>query len=234
LKPLGPSGSGGFISLGRPWGIRAAVICETGPMPVASAHERAGTAIEWLLASREPAIRLLARKDLLDETISDEERMQVLPGPKVRRLLSGQRRDGGFGVHPYRKWTGAHWRLVSLVELGIPEREPRAVAAAGTVLDWLAGQGHRRRVTVIDGLARRCASIEGNALAAASRLGLGDDPRVRLLAASLVEWQWPDGGWNCDVRASGRRSSFHESLASTWGLHEFAVATGDRDARRAA
>ena len=41
----------------------------------------------------------------------------VLAGPKVTALLSGQRGDGGFGVHPYRKWTGAHWRLVSLAEL---------------------------------------------------------------------------------------------------------------------
>jgi len=78
------------------------------------------------------------------------------------------------------------------------------------------------------------ASQEGNALAACTRLGLAEDERVRGLAESLIEWQWPDGGWNCDVRASGRRSSFHESLAPTWGLHEYAEATGDGDARSAA
>jgi hypothetical protein len=33
------------------------------------------------------------------------------------------------------------------------------------------------------------------------------DPRAELLAYSLVAWQWPDGGWNCDLGASGRRSS---------------------------
>jgi hypothetical protein len=49
-----------------------------------------------------------------------------------------------------------------------------------------------------------------------------------------MEWQWPDGGWNCDVSATGRRSSFHESLAPTWGLHEYAATTGDPDAARAA
>jgi hypothetical protein len=138
------------------------------------------------------------------------------------------------GVHPYKKWQGAHWRLVSLVELGVAPGEPRAVAAAETVLDWLTGAGHRRGIRTIDGLVRRCASQEGNALAVCSRLGLADDPRVELLARSLVEWQWPDGGWNCDPRASGRRSSFHESLAPMWGLHEFAEATGARWAREAA
>jgi hypothetical protein len=60
------------------------------------------------------------------------------------------------------------------------------------------------------------------------------DPRVELLARSLVAWQWPDGGWNCDQRASGRRSSFHESLPPAWGLHEYWLATGAAWAERAA
>jgi hypothetical protein len=158
----------------------------------------------------------------------------VLEGPKVRALLAGQGDDGGFGVHAYGKWGGAHWRLVSLVELGVPAGEPRCVAAAGTVLDWLTGRGHRARIAAIDGLVRRCASQEGNALAVCCRLGLAGDARVALLAESLVEWQWPDGGWNCDRRASGRRSSFHESLPPTWGLHEYWTATGDTAARDAA
>ena len=71
-------------------------------------------------------------------------------------------------------------------------------------------------------------------MAVCSRLGLGRDPRVELLAESLVRWQWPDGGWNCDVRAHGRRSSFHESLAPAWGLFEYWRATGEPDARAAA
>lgn len=120
---------------------------------------------------------------------------------------------------------GAHWRLVSLVELAIPPGEPRAIAAADHVLAWLTRPG--RRVTVIGGLARRCASIEGNALAACCRLGLAADSRVQQLAASLISWQWPDGGWNCDPAATGRRSSFHKSLPPAWGLHEYWQATGN-------
>jgi hypothetical protein len=194
--------------------------------------DRDASAISWLLRSEEPAVRYLTRRDLLGEEAGDAAR--VLDGPKVRTLLSGQRADGGFGVHPYRKWQGAHWRLVSLVELAVPPGEPRAVAAAGTVLDWLTGAGHRRGIRVVDGLVRRCASQEGNALAVCCRLGLAADPRLELIAASLRDWQWPDGGWNCDDRASGRRSSFHESLAPMWGLHEHWQATGDERSRRAA
>lgn len=189
--------------------------------------------LDWLLETREPAIRRLVRRDLLNDPALDDE-ARLLAGPIVRALLSGQQPDGGFGRHPYSKWTGAHWRLVSLVELGIPAGEPRAVAAAQTVLDWLTGASHRRNVPIISGRARRCGSQEGNALAVASRLGLAGDERTRLLATELIEWQWPDGGWNCDRRPEAHRSSFHETLPPIWGLHEYAVATDDADAAAAA
>ena len=65
--------------------------------------------------------------------------MQSWRAPRVRALLAGQHPDGGFGVHPYRKWTGAHWRLVSLVELGAPPDDPRLAATAATWLNWLTG-----------------------------------------------------------------------------------------------
>jgi len=206
-------------------------------MPAASTKDPTkapdAMAIDWLLASREPAVRALTHRDLLGRRSRAEE-AAVLDGPAVRALLAGQQPDGGFGGHPYNKWVGAHWRLVSLVELGIPASEPRAVAALETVLAWLTGSGHVRGVPIIAGLARRCGSQEGNALAVACRLGRANDPRVEQLATSLVGWQWPDGGWNCDRNAGAHRSSFNETLAPMWGLHAYAEATGDADAARAA
>jgi hypothetical protein len=193
----------------------------------------AAPAVEWLLASKEPAIRFLTRRDVLGESV-EPDADEILSGSIVRALLRGQRPNGGFGEHPYKKWTGAHWRLVSLVELCVPPGHPPAVAAAETVLRWLTGDGHRRGIQTIDGLTRRCASQEGNALAVCSRLGMASDTRVQLLAGSLVRWQWPDGGWNCDQRASGYRSSFHETITPMWGLHEYAAATGARWAAEAA
>ena len=189
-------------------------------------------AVEFLLRSREPAIRFLTRRDVLGEDVTADPH-ELRSGPLVRGLLHGQKSDGGFGGHPYQKWGGAHWRLVSLVELGVPA-DDRLRAAADTVLHWLTGDGHRKGIQVIDGLTRRCGSQEGNALAVCCRLGMTDDPRVQLLARSLAEWQWPDGGWNCDKKASGRRSSFNESLPPMWGLHEYWVATGDVSAKEAA
>ncbi|MGZ4470319.1 MAG: hypothetical protein ACXVXB_17670 [Nocardioidaceae bacterium] len=194
--------------------------------------EPTADAVEWLLGCDEPAIRHLARRDLLGEP-SEEDRAEIATGPAVTALLSGQQKDGGFGGDPYRKWTGAHWRLVALAELDAPADDPRVAAAAELVLGWICGDlGPRRRGA--DGLARAHASIHGNALGACTRLGLAEDPRTQRLAEAIIGWQWPDGGWNCSLRAGGHRSSFHESHRTAWGLHEYAEATGHRRARAAA
>src|SRR5881296_4268891 len=188
-------------------------------------------AVEWLLDSDNPSLRYLTLTEILDRPSDSKEvlaaKKQIPNGLFVKTLLSGQRADGGFGVHPYQKWTGAHWRLVSLVELGIPPGFRPAVKATDLVLKWLLGEAHIRNVPKINGRYRRCASQEGNALAVCSRLGLADDPRVVKLAESLVEWQWPDGGWNCDRREDATHSSFNESLSTLWGLVEYYHASGN-------
>ena len=189
-------------------------------------------AIEWLLKSEDPTVRYFTLTELLDksERSPDVEKTQRLipTGPRVRILLDGQQSDGGFGVHPYQKWTGAHWRLVSLIELGVPSEFRPAVRATDLVLKWLLGEAHLRNIPKIDGRYRRCASQEGNALAVCSRLGLAEDPRVVKLAESLVGWQWADGGWNCDRNPEADHSSVNESLSTLWGLVEYQRATRDR------
>jgi hypothetical protein len=188
--------------------------------------------VRWLLTSDDPSIRYLTLTEVLGRSPRGRQARaaagKVLQGPKLRALLAGQRQDGGFGVHPYKKWTGAHWRLVSMVDLAIPPGEPRALAAAETVLHWLgraaADPSHAREVA---GRIRRCASQEGNALRVCSRLGLAADERVGRLAERLIGWQWPDGGWNCDPSPAARHSSFNETLATARGLAEYHAATGD-------
>ena len=189
-------------------------------------------AVNWLLESGDPSIRYLTLTEILERPSNSQEvlaaKKQIPNGPIVKTLLSGQRADGGFGVHPYQKWTGAHWRLVSLVELGIPPGFRPAVKATDLVLKWLLGEAHLNNIPKINGRYRRCASQEGNALAVCSRLGLAEVPRVVKLAESLVEWQWPDGGWNCDRRPEADHSSVNESLSTLWGLIEYQRAVGDR------
>ena len=188
------------------------------------------SALQWLLQSTDSSVRYLATTELLDKPQDSPEvkttRKLIPTGPRVRALLDGQQNDGGFGVHPYQKWTGAHWRLVSLVELGITGENRQAVKATRLVLKWLLSESHLHNIPKINDRYRRCASQEGNALAVCSRLGMVDDPRVVRLAESLVEWQWPDGGWNCDRKANAWHSSFNESLSTLWGRTEFHRAGG--------
>jgi hypothetical protein len=125
--------SGRSLLVAAPVGVR---FCYHTAM-VSSGDDLTAAAVAWLLASDEPAVRYLTRRELLDDrdgAAAAADAAQLLEGPKVRALLAGQQPDGGFGVHPYSKWTGAHWRLVSLVELAAPAGEPRLQAAAATVL----------------------------------------------------------------------------------------------------
>jgi hypothetical protein len=131
--------------------------------------------------------------------------------------------NGRFGGNPYRKWSGGHWRLVSLAELRYPAGDESLRPAVDAELDWAQAYN----VRWIEGRARRCASQEGNAIGACCRLGFGDDQRIGRLVERLTEWQWPDGGWNCDKRPEATHSSFHETISTLWGLGEYRRATGD-------
>jgi hypothetical protein len=134
------------------------------------------SAVDWLLDSDEPGIVFQVKRDLLGEQ-DPPEAARVLNGQRVRALLAGQQPDGGFGVNVYGKWGGAHWRLVSLVELGVPAREKRCVAAAETVLAWLTGASHRSRVS---SSSRNAASQTGAGVPA----GVGGSRRARRAATS--------------------------------------------------
>jgi hypothetical protein len=134
-----------------------------------------------------------------------------------------RRLSQSYGVHAYSKWGGAFWRLVSLVDLGVEAGHPGALAAAEETLQWVASPGrlaeiHKRR---IDGRVRRCASQEGRALQACLDVGLRGDPRLDTLAESLVDTQWPDGGWNCDRHSQVTHSSFNETWGPILGLARY-------------
>jgi hypothetical protein len=135
-----------------------------------------------------------------------------------------------YGTHAYAKWSGAFWRVISLADLGVPDGHHGALQAAEQTLDWVASP--RRLATVhkrrINGRVRRCGSMEGRALQACIDVGLRDDPRLDALAESLVDTQWPDGGWNCDRHPECVHSSFNETWGpilglSRYGAHEAAA-----------
>ena len=199
----------------------------------------AATAVDWLLACDEPAIRYRARTWLLGQSESDPgvraDRDRLAEGPIVATLLD---MDDVTFDRPYRKWSGVHWRLVSLADFDLPVDDPRVRdsldEAVDRELDWIANPRHLEAIPKVDGLFRADASMEGNGLYAASRFGHARDERARALVDKLLEWQWPDGGWNCDRASSGYRSSFHESWATAIGLAAYHDAVGAPEALAAA
>jgi hypothetical protein len=196
--------------------------------------------VDLLLRSSEPLIRFRALVDLAGVDAADPRvrraREAIADGPIVQALLTDTPHR-----HPYSKWIGAHWRLVSLVDLGVPPDLPeirdRLDEGLDAILRWLTGPGDKPRPLkgpVIRGLHRRCASQEGNGLAVAVHLGRADDPRSHLLVESLLDWQWPDGGWNCDRHPEAHHSSANETFAPLRGLAAFASRTTDPSAAAAA
>jgi hypothetical protein len=78
--------------------------------------------VDRLLHSDEPSIRLWLRLGLdgAAQAQMAELREQVRISPRVVTLLSERQADGTINSHPYSKWSGAHWVLVTLAELGYP------------------------------------------------------------------------------------------------------------------
>ena len=171
---------------------------------------------------------------MLGEEPAAEARAAVRRSDRVRALLSEREADGTIPRHPYSKWDGAFWVLATLADLGYPGGDESLGPLREQVYGWLLSPYHERRwVPPVDGRSRIHASQEGNAVWALLVLGLADDG-VERLVERLLTTQWPDGGWNCDPRATGRTSAFGESLLPLRGLALHARVTQNERSREAA
>ena len=187
--------------------------------------------IDRLLSSDEPAIRLKVLLNVMgldpQSTEIQAARAAVASCPRVQKLLSRRGADGNFPPNPYEKWTGSHWTLATLADLGYPPGDESLLPMMRQVIDWLLSAEHAKHIRMIEGRVRRCASQEGNALYSMLALGLAQENWAEELAARLMRWQWPDGGWNCDKHPEAIHSSFHESLIPLRALSLYAKQTGD-------
>jgi len=196
-----------------------------------------------LAASDDPMLaykaRLLTAWPLAGLQEGSEEaralRSRIATSPMARALLSGREPDGTIRPHPYRKWQGPHWTLVSLALIDYPPGDGSLQPIMDQVYAWLLARElpGRRTPAGQESRARFCASMEGNAIWYSIRLGL-DDGRTARLAERLVRWQWPDGGWNCDDRATAAVSSFQETAIPVRALGAFGQRYGDAPALEAA
>lgn len=153
--------------------------------------------------------------------------------PLVATLLSERGEDGKLPHHPYKKWNGGHWVLSILADLGVSPGDESLRPLMEDVFSWLLSPAHVQGIRVLAGRTRRCTSQEGNAIWSSLRLGLADS-RTEELVSSLLTWQWPDGGWNCDKRPEADTSSFMETLIPLRALALYATVSGDPRVRTAA
>jgi hypothetical protein len=211
------------------------------------------TIIEKLLKSKEPSIRYKVKALVLGASKNNKEikklGVEIKRSRRVRDLLKKHRKDGKIEPmrHIYKKWSGAHWILATLADIGYPEHDHKLYPAIAQVVGaWLdpvftgkyicsvpVPAFKDKAVPVIQGRARRCASQQGNALFSALKLGFNDESTDRL-AALLMDWQWPDGGWNCDRKPGANHSSFWESLIPLRALSLYARIQKSRKALSAA
>ncbi len=191
-----------------------------------------------LLTSAEPSIRFKTLINVCGEDPSSPRitalRDDIRSSQRVRTLLFERGPDARIPAHPYAKWYGAHWVLATLADLGYPPGDETLIPLRDQVLGWLASTDYERLIRRPKrGPVRIHASIDGNALYAALTLGL-PDPRLDALVERLLAYQWPDGGWNCDIDSKGETSSFDETLIPMRALALHARLTGSAETRAAA
>ncbi|HET9516765.1 MAG TPA: hypothetical protein VFO77_03460 [Actinoplanes sp.] len=187
--------------------------------------------IEQFAASEDPVLAhkasLLAGLDP-NSTKARSMRERIPGSPMARALLRVFEQDAKTLHHTYRKWQGPHWTLTCLAMIDYPAGDDRLRPLVRQVYDWLFSKHFLQPpLTVVfpgqQDRVRHCASMDGNAIWYAVRLGLEED-RTRAAVDRLIGWQWPDGGWNCDKRPEAVHSSFQESLIPARGLWAYGQA----------
>ncbi|HEU4321417.1 MAG TPA: hypothetical protein VFS66_15210 [Acidimicrobiia bacterium] len=179
--------------------------------------------IDWLLDS-DPAIRWQVMAGLTDEapeTVA-AERSRVADEGWGAQLLALQGEDGQWDGGTYRPgwvdddkpfydaWTGTHYSLQLLRDLGVDPEDPRVVTAITRVRDNVVWEFNG--APYFDGEAEPC--INGIALGVGAYFGQEVDPIVE----QLMKDQLGDGGWNCDAEAGSTVSSFHTTICVVEGL----------------
>lgn len=115
------------------------------------------TLMDRLHASSEPSIRFTIAQDISGAGQEQIRRLQrqVATSDRVATLLSERAADGRIHHHPYRaKWTGAHWVLVTLAELGYPPGDEDLIPLRDQILSWLFSADYLDSLGSVHGLPR--------------------------------------------------------------------------------
>lgn len=149
-----------------------------------------GDPVPWLLEKRDPAVRAMALRSLLDRGTRDPEareaQTRAMSAPPISTILRTQLPDGRWpGPHMYGpKYVSSHWANLLLVEYGIDPAEPRFRRGARHILDDLAEKPNG--MEWIFDRDHGAACFAGNVVRYVSLAGYGADPRLEPLVQRLV------------------------------------------------
>ena len=154
----------------------------------------------FLLADDEPGVVWRALIEVFDRPHESpavvRSRTASRTAGAAAALLARQDPLGYWGSpHGYgARWSGSAWHVIALAALGADPEDPRAMRAAGTLLDGL--QPRSGGFSVASGRPP-AACFTAEVCAALAAFGFAHHPRVREAAAWLVERDGGAGPWSC-------------------------------------
>ena len=150
-----------------------------------------GDPVPWLLERRDPAVRSVALRSLLDRGPRDPEvrdaQQRAMSTPPISTLLRGQRGDASWpGTGLYSpKYESTHWSNLLLVEYGVDSGDPRVRRAARYVLEELSKPEMGGMGWVLE-RDHGASCFTGNVVRYIALAGYGNDERLEPLVARLV------------------------------------------------
>ncbi len=147
--------------------------------------------IDWLLEADNPPVRYLTLTRLLNRPESDPEVLAAksrLMEYDVTRGILEHANAVWTDDEPYAKYKGRYWQLIFLGYFGADGQDPRIQPGVERTLDEDGWVWKR---------AGQC--LTANLLAAMTRLGFGEHPRVRKEREQLARQVLENRGIDCEV-----------------------------------
>ncbi len=148
-----------------------------------------GDPLPWLLEKRDPAVRAMALRNVLDRSARDTElrdaQSRAMSSPPISTILRRQNAAGGWnGAHYSPKYTASHWSMLLLTEYGVDGSDPRVRLGARRILeDLAAGTGGLVWMYSHD---HGASCLPANVIRYCSAAGYGGDPRLEPLVQRLI------------------------------------------------